>query len=123
MPRFALSALICLSALGYAAGAMADRAFPPHAQRGEMKAFAYPHMKIGDKTLRMAAGGRIYNEQNMIIMPASLQKQTAQIVYTVDINGQLGAVWLLTPEEVKKYPLKPTTKPDDRQVDSTEGRK
>ena len=85
---------------------MAERTFPQKAKRGEMKAFQYPNMKIGDKTLRLSAGSRIYNEQNFIIMPASLQKQAAQIMYATDIGGELSEVWLLTAEEARKYPLR-----------------
>jgi hypothetical protein len=116
MRTFLLSSLLALSALGFAPGAAAERIFPPNAQRGEMKAFAYPHMKIGDKTLRLSAGSRIYNEQNLIIMPASLQKQSAHIIYAVDINGQLQAVWLLTAAEIKKYPFKAPAKPASKPV-------
>jgi len=111
MRKIVLSALLALCALGFAAGAAAERIFPPNAQRGEMKAFAYPQMKIGDKILRLSAGSRIYNEQNLIIMPASLQRQSAQVIYAMDINDQLSAVWLLTAAEIKKYPLKVQTKP------------
>ncbi|MGH9578849.1 MAG: hypothetical protein ACRD3R_15540 [Terriglobales bacterium] len=63
-------------------------------------------MKIGARTLRLAAGGRILNRQNLIIMPASLQSQTAQIMYTTDMNGDLSRVWLLTAEEAARYPIK-----------------
>ena len=87
---------------------MAERTFPQKAKRGEMKAFEYPYMKIGDKTLHMSAGSRIYNEQNFIIMPASLQRQAAQIMFTTDLSGELSEVWLLTAAEAKKYPRKST---------------
>ena len=63
-------------------------------------------MKIGDKTLRLAPGGRIFNQQNLIMMPASLQSQTAQIMYTTDMNGDLSRVWLLNAEEAVRYPIK-----------------
>jgi hypothetical protein len=82
------------------------RNFPEKAVRGEMKAHSYPYVKIGDKTLRLAPGGRIFNEQNLIIMPASLQSQTAQIMYTTDMNGDLSRVWLLTAQEASQYPIK-----------------
>ena len=82
------------------------RTFPEKAVRGEMKAHNYPYMKIGGKTLRFPPGGRIFNEQNLIIMPASLQSQTAQIMYTTDMNGDLSRVWLLTTEEAARYPIK-----------------
>ncbi len=73
--------------------------------RGEMKSHAYPYVKVGGKTLRVAPGGRIFNQQNLIIMPAALQSQTAQIMYTTDMNGDLSRVWLLTAEEAAQYPI------------------
>ncbi|HWH48571.1 MAG TPA: hypothetical protein VN664_12270 [Burkholderiales bacterium] len=86
--------------------AFAARTFPEKAVRGEMKAHNYPYMKIGGKTLRLPPGGKIFNEQNLIIMPASLPSQTAQIMYTTDMNGDLSRVWLLTAEEAARYPIK-----------------
>jgi hypothetical protein len=106
MHKFLVHCLIALFALCCAASAMAERTFPQNAKRGEMKAFQYPYMKIGDKTLHLSAGSRIYNEQNFIIMPASLQKQAAQIMFATDIGGELSEVWLLTAEEARKYPLR-----------------
>jgi hypothetical protein len=106
MRKFLVHCLIALCALGCAASAMAERNFPQDAKRGEMKAFQYPYMKIGDKTLRMSAGSRIFNEQNFIIMPASLQKQAAQVMFSIDMGGELSEVWLLTAGEAKKYPIK-----------------
>lgn len=111
MRKFLVQSLIALCAVCCATSALAERNFPQKAKRGEMKAFQYPYMKIGDKTLHMSAGSRIYNEQNFIIMPASLQKQTAQIMFTTDIGGKLSEIWLLTAAEAKKRPLKNFTTP------------
>ena len=85
--------------------ALAERVFPEKAKRGDMKAYKYPAMKIGDKVLQLSPGSRIFNEQNMIIMPASLQKQAAPLMYTLDMRGDLSQVWLLTAEEAKRIPL------------------
>jgi hypothetical protein len=123
MRKYVLPVLLALSVLGLSFGANAERFFPTNAKRGEMKGIAYPYMKIGDKTLRLAAGSRIYNEQNLIIMPASLQKQSAQIIYSADINGHIGAVWLLTAAEIKKYPYKATSKHVTNPTGGDEGRK
>ena len=123
MRKLVLYAVLSLCALGFSFGAHADRTFPPNAKRGEMKKFAYPNMKIGDKTLRLSAGSRIFNEQNFIIMPASLQKQSAQIIYATDINGDLGTVWLLTAAEIKKYPYKAPAKPVTNPTGGDAGRK
>lgn len=109
MRRLLISGFIALLTLGAANTALAERSFPPAAKRGELKAHQYPHYRIGKTTYRISAGGRIFNEQNMIIMPVSLQKQTAQVMYQVDMNGQLSALWLLTRAEASKHPLpKPT---------------
>ena len=106
MRKFLAHCLIVLCVFSCAPSVMAERIFPQHAKRGEMKAFQYPYMKIGDKKLRMSAGSRIYNEQNFIIMPSSLQKQAAQILFSTDINGEIFEVWLLTAAEAKNRPLK-----------------
>ncbi len=86
--------------------AISARNFPEKAVRGEMKSHRYPYMKIGDKTFRLAPGGRIFNQHNLIIMPVSLLSQTAQIMYTTDMNGDLSRVWLLTAEEAARLPIK-----------------
>ena len=84
---------------------MAERSFPPGAKRGELKAHEYPRYQVGKAIYRISAGGRIFNEQNMIIMPVSLQRQTAEVMYLIDMNGNLSTLWLLTKEEAANYPL------------------
>ncbi len=103
---------ICLLALfaALSAGGVAAREFPQNAKRDEIKAHQYPYYKIGSQTYRLAPGGKIFNQHNMIIMPASLQLQTADVMYQLDMNGDLGRVWLLTPEEARQIP-KPKPKP------------
>ena len=105
-------ALTCLTA-------RAERNFPEQARRGDMKAFEYPAMKIGDKIddkiFYLSPGSRIFNRQNLIIMPAYLQMQTAPIMYTLDTRGDLASVWLLSDEEAARHPLpKPPPKPQTR---------
>ncbi|HVY07280.1 MAG TPA: hypothetical protein VHB46_15010 [Burkholderiales bacterium] len=88
-----------------AMAAWADRTFPQTARRGDMKAFQYPAMKIGDKVLRLSPGSRIFNEQNLLILPVALQKQYAPVMYLLDMQGDLSQVWLLSAEEAKQYPV------------------
>jgi hypothetical protein len=104
--RIALRFLVAMIAAASVSPAFSARNFPENAMRGEIKSHNYPYLKIGDKTLRLAVGGRIFNQSNFIIMPAYLQSQTAQIMYTIDMNGHLSRVWLLTAEEAAKYPIK-----------------
>jgi hypothetical protein len=105
MNRFLVTFFLALFALSAAAPVAAARNFPPAAKRGELKAHEYPHYKIGKIVFRLSAGGKIFSEQNTIIMPVSLQRKTAQVMYLIDINGQLSALWLLTRDEAARIPL------------------
>ena len=98
----------CFAAILVLAGAtqaLAERTFPDMAKRGELKAYEYPEMKIGDNVYRLAPGSRIFNQQNLIIMPASLQVQTAPVMYMLDMRGELSRLWLLTGEEAARLPV------------------
>ena len=98
----------CFAAILVLAGAtqaFAERTFPEQAQRGELKAYEYPSMKIGDNVYRLSPGSRIFNQQNLIIMPASLQVQTAPVMYLLDMSGDLSRIWLLTGEEAARLPV------------------
>jgi hypothetical protein len=100
--------LACLAAILVLAGAtqgFAERTFPERAQRGELKAYAYPSMKIGDRVYRLSPGSRIFNQQNLIIMPASLQVQSAPVMYMLDMSGDLSRIWLLTGDEAARLPV------------------
>jgi hypothetical protein len=99
---------VCFAALLVLAGAtqaFAERTFPEQAKRGDLKAYEYPSMKIGDRVYRLSPGSRIFNEQNLIIMPASLQVQTAPVMYMLDMSGDLSRLWLLTGEEAARVPV------------------
>jgi hypothetical protein len=91
--------------------AWAERNFPQTATRGDMTAYQYPAMKIGDNVYRLSPGSRIFNEKNLIIMPASLQIQAAPVMYQLDTRGDLAKVWLLTADEALRYPAPPAAIP------------
>jgi hypothetical protein len=89
----------------------AARNLPRDARFGKLTAFTYPYASIGGKTLRMSPGAKIYNEQNLIIMPAAMRQQ-AKVLYRLDTAGSLSAIWLLTEHEAAPYerrfpPVKP----------------
>ena len=105
MQKFLSTFVAAMLALVCATQACAERHFPEQAKRGDMKAYVYPSMKIGDKVYRLAAGSRIVNQQNLIIMPASLQIQAAPVMYILDTSGNLSRIWLLTDDEAAQHPL------------------
>ena len=71
---------------------------PGDAHYGELKAFQHPQARIGDKVLRLAPGAKLYNTQNLIIMPVSMPQQ-ASVLYRQDTSGDIIELWLLTPAE------------------------
>ena len=94
-----LLALLCVTQT------CAARDFPQQARRGDMQAYRYPLMKIGERVYRLSAGSFLYNQQNLIIMPASMNIQTAPVMYLLDTSGDLSRIWLLTREEAAQHPL------------------
>ena len=92
-----VSSLLCWSV------AEAARDFPQNAKRGTITEHQYPHYKIDSSIYRIAAGGRIINQQNLIIMPVSFHGK-AEVMYRLDNRGELSAIWLLTREEALLYP-------------------
>ena len=105
MQKLLFALLAAMLALACATQACAERNFPEQARRGDLKAYQYPKMKIGDRIYRLAPGSRIFNQQNLIIMPASLQTQTAPVMYILDMGGDLSRIWLLTRDEAAQHPL------------------
>jgi len=78
----------------------AQRQLPEDGKYVKKAQFNYPFVKLGKQILRLAVGGKIYNEQNLIIMP-NTAPGTADVFYRVDINGEISQIWILTPEESK----------------------
>ncbi len=100
-PVYAFVLLCALLLCGLAAQAARD--FPPNARRGTITEHQYPNYRIDSSNYRISAGGRIYNRDNLIIMPASFEGK-AEVMYRLDMNGDLSAIWLLTREEAALYP-------------------
>ena len=82
---------------------------PADARYGELKAFQHPQARIGDKVLRLAPGAKIYNTQNLIIMPVGMPQQ-ASVLYQLDINGEIIELWLLTPAEAAAAKKRPRSR-------------
>jgi hypothetical protein len=115
MKNLLFALLASVLALACATLAGAERNFPEQARRGDMNAFDYPSMKIGDKVYRLSPGSRIFNQSNLIIMPASLEIQDAPVMYMLDTRGNLSSIWLLTGEEAARIappqPPRPPPRP------------
>jgi hypothetical protein len=94
-----LPLLAVLAALLGAVPAYADRPFPANARRGLMTPAYHPDIVIDGKTRRLAPSARIFNQDNLIEMPASLRGRNIVVNYEEDRDGLIVNVWMLTPEE------------------------
>ncbi|WP_228893761.1 hypothetical protein [Pseudoduganella aquatica] len=83
--------------------ALADsRPFPPDAKRGKMTPAWHPSIVIDGKTRTLSPAARIFNQDNMIEMPASLRGENLLVNYQEDSDGQILNVWILTREEASQ---------------------
>ena len=101
------ASLLALSlSLGLAlpAAAQTQRQFTSKALRGELVFGAPPEVTLNGKPARLAPGARVRDANNLIQLPASLAGRKAIVNYTLELEGQLLDVWILTAQEAAKQP-------------------
>ena len=77
-----------------------QRPLPPKASRGTLgEPQMFPAVKIGNRTLRLSPGARIYDQSNRTIVHAQLPPG-AQVLYTSDAAGDIQRMYVLTEEEL-----------------------
>jgi hypothetical protein len=103
---------LALSAVLAAASvvARAERQFPADIAFAKAAQFDYPYVKIDKQVYRLSVGSRIYNDQNLIVMPTTVPASAA-VVYRTDINGEISQLWLLTPDEAQTIAANPPQAP------------
>ena len=94
--------LVFFAALMFSVSAFAGRNLPANVQVGDLQGIQPPLAQISNKTYRLTAATKIYGTNNLILVPypAGLSGPAA---FTLDAQGFLGKVWMLTPEEVAKF--------------------
>ena len=103
--------LVCALLAAMAQNALAQmRQIPDNVARGWLQHVQETMISIDGKPLRMAPGGTIRNQQNLIVVPASLAGPGALAEYKLDAAGQVSRAWLLTPEEAAR-PVPPRQAP------------
>jgi len=100
-----LLAAACLALSAWAA----ERTFPANAQRGKMTPGYFPEVGIDGATRRLSPAARIFNQDNLIEMPAALRGSDIVVNYTVDGEGRIDRIWILTAgEAAQKLPASTT---------------
>jgi len=97
----ALAATIAFPALAQEAD-REPRPFPPSAKRGNFTpGYAPPDVTIDGKARQMSPAGRIFSEDNLTVVPASLSEKNIIVNYTEDMNGNIDRIWILTRAEAR----------------------
>jgi hypothetical protein len=79
-----------------------ERPFPASTKRGHMTPALHPAIVIDGKPRQLSPGARIWNENNLIEMPASLRGSGLVVNYTENDQGDINRVWILTSEEASQ---------------------
>jgi hypothetical protein len=79
-----------------------DRAFPPMAKRGTLSPARHPEVMIDGKKRSLSPGARIWNQENLIEVPAAMQGGDLVVNYTEDDQGAIDRIWILTRDEASK---------------------
>lgn len=99
--RFLTAGVLALLA---ASAFAVERPFPPIAKRGTFTMVAFPEIVLNGQQRRMAAGGRVFNQDNLIQMPASVSGSNLVVNYTEDFQGNVDRIWILTAQEAAQSP-------------------
>ena len=97
---------ICFLLIAWVAPVTAQlqRNFPATALRAEMQITLPPQLLLNGRDARLAPGARILDENNFLTMSGSLADRRLVIHYTLNTEGLLFDVWVLTPAEMAKQP-------------------
>jgi hypothetical protein len=69
------------------------------ARRGVIRHVEAMAVTVDGKAMQLAAGAQVRDQQNLIIVPMSIPRNGALADYTLNAQGQIFRVWLLTPTE------------------------
>jgi hypothetical protein len=100
----ALAALIVsiLVALAAAPAQAQIRSIPENAQLGTLTLGIFPDAVLNGKAVRLGPGARIYNQDNMIIVPSTLKDVTSVVAFVTGSLGEVVSVWILKEAELKQ---------------------
>ena len=74
------------------------RSIPTEAKRGLIRHLQEITVEINGRPMRLAPGAQIRDATNLIVQPAALPEGSL-VRFTLDAQGQLSRVWILTAEE------------------------
>jgi len=100
-------------AFAQASPAQLQRFLPSEGRLGELSGQQqqpYPLLQIDKKIVRLAPGGRIYDQHNRIIVHGALP-DTASVLLIPDMRGDIARLFILLPAEIERVKLNLPAKP------------
>jgi len=84
-----------------ASHAQLPRQLPAEGKLGELvgQQQPFPLLQINNQVVRLAPGGRIYDQHNRTILHTFLPER-ATVLFVQDMNGNISHVYILRPEEL-----------------------
>lgn len=104
MRRTIRLALLLLAGAASLSAQAFERPFPANAVRGKMTPAYFPEVLIDGKVRQLAPSARIFNQDNLIELPAAIRGSDLVVNYTVDSWGNIDRIWILTAEETAQKP-------------------
>jgi hypothetical protein len=86
--------ILCLAALAHAQ----LRTLPADARLGKIRHVQEMVVQIDGKQARLAPGAKVRDTHNRILVPVAIPAGSL-IKYTLNAQGEVSAVWILTPQE------------------------
>ena len=93
--------VIVITGVLFAASGYAQlRSLPANAKRVTVgsQQHALPYINLGGKTVKLAPGGVIYDQNNRTIVHGELPPGS-DVVFTTDMQGDIARIYILTPFE------------------------
>jgi len=83
--------------------AQLPRQLPADGKLGELVSQQHPLplLQINNQVVRLAPGGRIYDQHNRTILHTLLPAR-ATVLFVQDMNGDISRVYILRPEELQQ---------------------
>ena len=105
--RKLLSFLIVSSMLLAGISSAQLRSLPVNAKRATVgqQQQALPFIELGGKVAKLAPGGVIYDQNNRSIVHSALPPG-ADVAFTIDMNGDVARIYILTPFEQAQFNAK-----------------
>ncbi|HEX5093311.1 MAG TPA: hypothetical protein VFV84_11565 [Burkholderiales bacterium] len=97
MRPFLLISLLACAVLAHAQ----IRTLPADAQRGYLRHLQDMIVQIDGRTARLSLGAQVRDAHNRIVVPAAIPPGSL-VKYTVNPQGEVSAVWILSAQEAAR---------------------